>query len=464
MASLNNKNRLPFDSEAEKAVIGCMINYKNTVDLVLSILSADSFYVDLYKTIFVCIDELSKKGTNVDFVTVRDKMLQKNIDPNEISNDFFADLVDSAATIANITDYCNIVQDKYLLRTLIEKCDEAIVASRKNEEDAEDIIANIEKEIFELQKYNGQKQYHLLKELWPQLFDKITNAMNTKDGITGVPTGFKELDNLTSGFQPSNFIVIAARPAMGKTALALNMAFNMAFKKNKRVAFFSLEMSSLELAMRLLASETHISSDKIRSGRLTNDDLDMIYSTVERLVGDNLVIDDTSFLTIAELRNKCRKLQSDKGLDIVMIDYLQLMHAGKDGYNSKLITNRQEEVAQISRALKGLAKELDIPVVALAQVKRPDDKNPPDLADLRESGAIEQDADFVMFIHRDTDSASDETEDKQYNSNITTLYVRKHRNGSLKNIPLRFDKSTTKYNDVSYDKTPFDNSNDNKLF
>ena len=317
--------RLPFDYEAEKAIIGCLLSYKDTIDIALNEINSDYFYV--------FYDEVSgHTEDNVDYITVRDKMLQKNIIEIEISNEFFVELVESSATIANIRDYCDIIRNKYMLRRLINICDEACVESRKDERDAKDILEVTEKKLFELQIYKGQKNYHLLKEIWPQIFDMITKAMATKDGITGVPTGFRELDNLTAGFQTSNFIVIAERPSMGKTSLALNMAYNMASKKNKKVIFFSLEMSDKELCMRLLASESHISSDKIRSGRLTNDDSDRIYDTARRINSDNLIIDDTSYLTISELQSKCRQIQSEKGLDIVMIDYLQLMHAGRDGY------------------------------------------------------------------------------------------------------------------------------------
>lgn len=469
---LNEKRRMPFSNEAEKAIMGCMISYPETIDTVLGSISYDSFYSELFQVMYIAISELRNEGVNVDYITVRNKILQTKlvkkygdkkyeikIDESRLNNEFFVDLADNAATAANVKDYCKIVKDKYVLRRLIEICDTTSVACQKDEEDTDLILENAEKEIFKLQKTEGQKEFMTLKQIWPDLLKKISAATESKDGITGVPTGFRDLDYLTAGFQPANFIVIAARPSMGKTALSLNMAYNMAFKKNRKVAFFSLEMNDAELAMRILSSETKISSEKIRSGRITDEETDLIYSTTERLVNDNLVFDETSYLTIAALRNKCRKLQSERGLDIVMIDYLQLMHVGLDGYqsNSRLINNRQEEVAEISRSLKALAKELNVPVVAMAQVKRPDDKNPPDLADLRESGAIEQDADVVMFIHRDQkkDKQAESDENQNYDDNEVKLYIRKHRNGRTDELRLKFDKATTKYYDYNYSDAPY---------
>lgn len=469
---LNEQKRMPFSNEAEKAIMGCMLSYPETIDTVLGSISYDSFYNELFQVMYTCISELRNDGINVDFVTVRNKMLQKKIvkkygdkvyerkiDESRLNNEFFVDLADNAATGANVKDYCKIVKDKYVLRRLIKICDSTSVACQKDEQDVDLILESAEKEIFKLQKNEGQKEFLTLKQIWPDLLMRISAATESKDGITGVPTGFRDLDYLTSGFQPANFIVIAARPGMGKTSLSLSMAYNMAFKKNKKVAFFTLEMNGAELAMRILSSETKISSEKIRSGRITDEETDFIYSATERLINDNLILDETSYLTIAALRSKCRKLQSEKGLDIIMIDYLQLMHAGLDGYqsNARLINNRQEEVAEISRSLKALAKELNVPVVAMAQVKRPDDKNPPDLADLRESGAIEQDADIVMFIHKDQkkDNSSEADDNKDYDDNEVKLYIRKHRNGRTDDLRLRFDKSTTKYYDYSYAETPY---------
>ena len=458
---LSKKDRVPHNNEAEKAVMGCMLSYPETIDTVLGSISSESFYNPLFKIMYRCISELRNEGVNVDFVTVKNKMLQNNVEEDRIGNEFFVDLADNAATSANVKDYCDIVNDKFLLRRLILICDETVVACRKDEDNVDAILENAEREIFQLQKKDGQREFLTLRQVWPELLLKITAAIESKDGITGVPTGFRDLDNITAGFQQANFIVIAARPGMGKTSLSLSMAMNMAFKKNIKVAFFSLEMNAAELAMRVLASESKITTEKMRSGRLKEEDTDLINATMERVVSDNLIIDETSYLTIAALRNKCRKLQSERGLDIIMVDYLQLMHAGLDGYqtNSKFINNRQEEVAEISRSLKALAKELNIPVIAMAQVKRPDDKNPPDLADLRESGAIEQDADIVMFIHKDDRTKKgknvEEETNVDYDDDSVKLYIRKHRNGRVGDIKLKFDKSTTKYYDYDYQDVPY---------
>ena len=466
---LNKSQRKePYDLEAERAVIGCMLNYTEVIDVVIGMMSGNEFHSNIYRFIFECITDLQNNYVNVDLVTVRNKMIQKGMDEKQLTNEFFIDIIDSSATASNIRDYCDIVKDKYILRKTIETCDKTRVMCYENALDSKEILEVAEKSLFDLSKRKGQKDFVTVKDLMPEVLQQINEASKTKDGITGVRTGYRDIDNVTAGFQKSNFIVLAARPGEGKTSLALNLAYNMVKLHNYNVAFFSLEMAGIELAMRLTAMESRLSSDKLRSGRLTDEQFDLLINTaVARLGLSNLLIDDTSYLTIAELRSKCRKLQMEKGIDIIMLDYLQLMHAGLDEYqidkygntkptsNKRLINNRQEEVAEISRSLKGLAKELNIPIIALAQVKRPESENrkgrKPQLSDLRESGAIEQDADIVMFINKE---AEENLMDESYDNDRTEIIFAKHRNGRTGSIYLRFDKSTTKFHNYSSEKIP----------
>ena len=462
------KTKEPYDLEAERAIIGCMINYSEVIDVVIGMMSKEEFHSNVYKFIFECITELQNSFINVDLVTLRNKMIQKGMKEEELTNEFFIDLIDSSATSSNIKDYCNIVKDKYVLRKTIETCDNTRIMCYENQRESKEILEITEKALFDLSKRRGQKDFVTLKEIMPDVINQVSDAAKTKDGITGIKTGYRDIDNVTAGLQKSNFIVIAARPGEGKTSLALNLAFNMAKQHNYKVAFFSLEMSSGELAMRIAAMESRISSDKLRSGRLTDDQIDLfLNTTTTRLNITNLLIDDTSYLTIAELRSKCRKLLIEKGIDIVMLDYLQLMHAGLDEYqidkynNTKpkstknLINNRQEEVAEISRSLKGLAKELNVPIIALAQVKRTESegktRRKPQLSDLRESGAIEQDADIVMFINKEK---NEELMDESFDNDRTEIIFAKHRNGRTGSVFLRFDKATTKFHNYSAEKIP----------
>ena len=455
---LNEQKRMPFSNEAEKAIMGCMLSYPETIDTVLGSISYDSFYNELFQVMYTCISELRNDGINVDFVTVRNKMLQKKIvkkygdkvyerkiDESRLNNEFFVDLADNAATGANVKDYCKIVKDKYVLRRLIKICDSTSVACQKDEQDVDLILESAEKEIFKLQKNEGQKEFLTLKQIWPDLLMRISAATESKDGITGVPTGFRDLDYLTSGFQPANFIVIAARPGMGKTSLSLSMAYNMAFKKNKKVAFFTLEMNGAELAMRILSSETKISSEKIRSGRITDEETDFIYSATERLINDNLILDETSYLTIAALRSKCRKLQSERGLDIIMIDYLQLIST------SKKVSNRVQEISEITRQLKIMAKDLDIPIICLSQLSRASEQrndHRPVLSDLRDSGSIEQDADIVMMLYRPGYYSNNLSE--KIDQSECECIVAKNRYGETRTVKLYWRADCTKFSSLDF--------------
>ena len=441
--------REPYDIEAERAVIGCMLSVSSVIDKVIATLPPVAFYSGIFRFMYNCIIELQNDLVNVDLITVRSKMIQKGKSEAELTNEFFIDIINTAATSANINDYCNIIIDKYILRKTIEACDEIRVLSYKNENSAKEVVRIGEKLFFDLSKDKNQKEFLTSKELMPEVLDRINKAAQTKDGITGIRTGFRDMDNLTAGFQRSNFIVLGARPGEGKTSLAMNLAFNMAKKYKYNVAFFSLEMTGVELYMRLTAMESHISSDKLRSGRLTEEQIEeVVGATVSALNIPNLFINESSYLTISELRSECRKLKSENKLDIVMIDYLQLMHAGLDGYQNakqKLINNRQEEVAEISRSLKALAKELDVPILALAQLKRESEGKKPQMSDLRESGAIEQDADVIMFISKEKENDSNKESDSQK----TEIIFAKHRNGRTDSVFIRFDRATTKFSNYS---------------
>lgn len=456
------RNKILYDEDAEKSVICCMLADENIASKGLEFLNQDFFYSRRCNLIFKCIKELYNEREKIDTITVRDKILKKTEkellesgikEKTEIDVSYFSDITSMPVLYTNFESYCNIVKDVYLRRKTNDICNQLAIDSIKNETDVKNIIYEAQRQFFELSKEKGEKEFEYLNEIMPEVLTKMDEAANIKGGLIGIPSGFKALDDLTQGFQKQDLIIIAARPSTGKTSLALNFAYNMS-KANKKVAFFSLEMGGVSLGQRLLSMESGISSENIRSGKLSMSDWERAALMADEISRLNITINTNSYLTIAELRSKCRKLQSDSGLDCIIIDYLQLMHAGIESYNgnknfSKLINNRQEEVAEISRSLKGLAKELDIPVISLAQLSRnnADGKRETELSDIRESGAIEQDADLVMFIEKKNykDDPNDPNGEK---SDTVYLNIKKHRNGRTKKIELRFDKATTKFNDL----------------
>lgn len=443
----NADERLPKNIEAEKAVIGCLLQDNNTIEEVFATITADMFYSGPLRAIFSSIGELRREGLDVDKITVKDRVNSikkkakelEGYDEETLNDKFFIDILENAAFDTNVISYCNLIKDKYLLRESIKVASTIIDNCRSGEKKADEICIEAQDEYFKLATNNNNQVYHRAGDYIKPIFKDIERAATAKNGITGVETGFKELDGYTSGFQNSDMIVLAARPAQGKTTLALNLAYNICSRDNKSVLFFSLEMSAIQLVKRLVSSLSFVPSQKMRTGKMSDDEMRNLIDGAVELAGKKLFIRDGSLLTIADLRSECIKVKTKEGLDIVFIDYLQLMVAG-DNYknaNKNGFMSRQEEVAAISRNIKGLAKELNIPIVALSQLHREAENRsgPPQLSDLRESGAIEQDADIVMLIHK-----PDKEDDQRVD-----IILAKHRNGNTGVVNLKFNKDTTRF-------------------
>ena len=423
------KRTLPHSPEAEKSVIGSMIMDREAILVASEILHGGDFYQHQYGIIFDTIVELCNEGKPVDLVTLQDRLREKGL-PEEISDmEYARDLLDAVPTSANIKYYAGIVSDKALLRRLIKASEEVADSCYLQQEKTDTILETAEKKMFELFQRQDTSDYVPIRQIVLDVVDNIEKASRMQGNVTGIPTGFVDLDYKTSGFQPSDLILIAARPSMGKTAFALNIARNMAFKSGVTTAIFSLEMSKEQLVNRMLSMESRVDSQSLRTGDLRDEDWTKLVEGADVIGRSNLIIDDTPGITVAALRSKCRKYKLEHDLGIVFIDYLQLMSGSGRGGDS-----RQQEISDISRALKSVARELQIPVVALSQLSRAVEQRPnhrPMLSDLRESGAIEQDADVVMFIYRD-DYYNKDTEKK----NIAEIQIAKQRNGPIGMVEL----------------------------
>lgn len=431
------KRILPHSIEAEQSVIGSMLMGREAVMAAGEILMSDDFYQQQYGVIFDAMVELFNEGKPVDVVTLQNRLKEKDVPPEISSMEFVRDLINAVPTSANVKYYANIVKEKATLRRLIRVNEEIANECYIGKEKTEDILADTEKKLFKLLMQQNTGDYVPIRQVVLNALDNVEKASKTTGSVTGVPTGFTDLDYQTAGFQPSDLILIAARPSMGKTAFVLNIAQHMAFKCNKAVAVFSLEMSKEQLVNRLFALESRVDSQKIRTGNLNDDEWSRLIEGAGVVGESNLIIDDTPGISISELRSKCRKYKIDHDIGIVIIDYLQLMTG-----NGKT-DSRQQEISDISRSLKSLARELNVPVVALSQLSRAVEQRPdhrPMLSDLRESGAIEQDADVVMFIYRD-DYYHKDTEEK----NIAEIIVAKQRNGPIGTVKLVWLPNYTKF-------------------
>ena len=423
------KRILPHSIEAEQSVVGAILMDRDAITVAAEIICGDDFYQKAYGVIFDSVVELFNEGKPVDLITLQNRLREKAV-PEEISSlEFVRDLVTAVPTSANVKYYAEIVSEKATLRRLI-KMNEAIADEcYQGQEPLEVILERTEKQVFELvQNRGGNGEYVPIKQVVLNALEKIEKASKSKGTVTGIPTGFIDLDYKTSGLQPSDLILVAARPSMGKTAFVLNIAQHVAFKQNRTVAIFSLEMSKEQLVNRLLAMESHVDSQNMRTGNLKDEDWTKLVEGADIIGKSNLIIDDTPGISIAEMRSKCRKYKLEHNLGIIMIDYLQLMSgSGKSD-------SRQQEISDISRSLKALARELNVPVIALSQLSRAVEQRPdhrPMLSDLRESGAIEQDADVVMFIYRD-DYYHKDTEKKD----IAEIIIAKQRNGPIGTVEL----------------------------
>ena len=422
------KRVLPHSVEAEQSVIGSMIMDRDAIMTASEVITSEDFYQSQYGVLFDAMLELYNEGKPVDLVTLQERLREKDVPPEISSLEFAKDLLDAVPTSANVRHYATIVQEKSMLRKLIKVNEEIANTCYLAKERTEDILEETEKKIFDLLQYRSTGDFVPIKQVVLNALDKIEKASKNKGTVTGIPTGFIDLDYKTSGFQPSDLILIAARPSMGKTAFVLNVAQNMAFKEGKTVAIFSLEMSKEQLVNRLFSLESKVDSQALRTGNLTDEDWAKLIEGAAVVGKSNLIIDDTPGISIAELRSKCRKFKLEHNLGIIIIDYLQLMSGGKRS------ESRQQEISEISRSLKAVARELNVPVVALSQLSRAVEQRPdhrPMLSDLRESGAIEQDADVVMFLYRD-DYYNKDTDKK----NIAEVIIAKQRNGPIGTVEL----------------------------
>ena len=428
----------PHDVEAEQAIVGSMLTDRDAVISAIEVLKPDDFYREDNKTIYEAILNLYNRSEPIDIITVRAELESMGRLDNVGGLEYLAELPEKVPTTANAAKYIKIVEEKSSLRRLIRTANEIIELGYNPTEDVDDIMEGAEKKIFNIMQDKDQKGYSPLKDVLVESFTKLEELYNRKQHITGVPSGFTDLDYRTAGFHGSELILIAARPAMGKTAFALNIATNAALRANVPVAVFSLEMSKEQLVNRILCSESMVDSNKIRTGKLDEEDWTKLAETIGPLSEAEMYIDDTPGINIMEIRAKCRKLKVEKNIGLVVIDYLQLIQG-----TNKRNGSREQEISEISRSLKILAKELDVPVIALSQLSRAAEQRPdhrPMLSDLRESGAIEQDADIVMFLYRD-DYYNPETEKK----NVAEVIIAKHRGGSTGTVELLWLGNYTKF-------------------
>ncbi|OHW61627.1 replicative DNA helicase [Andreesenia angusta] len=427
----------PHSLEAERSVLGAMLLDREAIVAGVEMIRSEDFYHEAHRQIYESIISVFTRDEPVDLITLSEELKKRDILEAIGGTVYLAELSNEVSTTANIRYYCGIVEEKSILRKLIRASSDIIAKSYEDNEEIGSIVEQAEKKIFDITQKRNQEGPEDIKTVLIESLSKIEKMAESQGSLTGVTTGFIDLDNKTSGLQKSDLVLIAARPAMGKTAFTLNVAINAALKGGASVGIFSLEMSKDQLVQRMLSAEAHIELQKIIHGNIGEDDWPKLISAMGPLSKANIFIDDTPGITLTELKAKCRKLKIEKGLDLVMIDYLQLM-SGEGRTES-----RQQEISSISRGLKGLAKELDCPVVALSQLSRAPElrsDHRPILSDLRESGAIEQDADIVMFLYRD--EYYDPDSEKK---NIGEVIIAKHRNGPIGNIELVFVGEYTKF-------------------
>ena len=428
----------PHDVEAEQAVIGSMLTDNEAVTSSIEVLKESDFYREDNKIIFSAMLNLYNRSEPIDLITVKSELEAMGKIDQVGGIEYLAELPEKVPTTANASKYINIVHEKSILRNLIKTANEIIELGYDPTENVEDIMDGAEKKIFNLIQDRDQKGYTHIKDILVESFTKLEELYNRKQNITGLPTGFVDLDNRTAGLHGSEFILIAARPAMGKSAFVLNIATNVALRANVPVAIFSLEMSKDQMVNRILCSEAMVDSNKLRTGKLEEDDWAKLAGTIGPLSDAGIYIDDTPGISIMEIRARCRKMKLEKNIGLVIIDYLQLVQG-----SNKRNGSREQDIAEISRSLKILAKELNIPVIALSQLSRAVEQRPdhrPMLSDLRESGYIEQDVDIVMFLYRD--DYYHEDSDKK---NIAEVIIAKQRSGSTGTVDLGWLGSYTKF-------------------
>ena len=431
------KRVMPHSAEAEQSVIGAMMIDQEAITVAQELLTAEDFYQKQYGVLFDAMTGLYSEGKPVDLITLQERLKEMDVPPEISSLEFIRDLITAVPTSANVRYYAQIVQDKALLRRLIKVNEEIANACYAGKDKVEDIMEETERQIFQVLQKKSTDDFVPIKDVVLKALDKIEMASRNKGSVTGLSTGFIDLDYKTSGLQPSDLILIAARPSMGKTAFVLNIAEHMAFRNDITVAIFSLEMSKEQLVNRLFSLESRVDAQLLRNGNLSDTDWANLIEGAGIIGRSHMIIDDTPGISVAELRSKCRKYKLEHNLGIIMIDYLQLMQG------SKKSESRQQEISDISRSLKEIARELQVPVVALSQLSRAVEQRPdhrPMLSDLRESGAIEQDADVVMFLYRD-DYYNKDTD----TPNVAEVIIAKQRNGPIGTVNLGWRPELTRF-------------------
>lgn len=453
---INELGRIPPQAvDLEQAVLGAMMLEKNAVTDVIDILKPQSFYDPRHQFIYGAIQELFGTSNPIDLLTVTNKLKTKGELESAGGVAYISQLTSRVASSAHIEYHARIIAEKHIKRELIRMSSEVIREAYDDTKDVFDVLGKAEGDLFSIAENNMGRQVNVMQHVVREAIEEIEKASKNSDGISGVPTGFHKLDKVTSGWQRSDMIVIAARPAMGKTAFVLSMARNTAVDHNMGVAIFSLEMSSVQLVKRLIAGEARLSAEKLRKGDLREHEFQQLHSRISKLATAPIFIDDTPGISIFDLRAKCRRLKMQYDIQMVIIDYLQLMTAG----GSKGSGNREQEISSISRSIKEIAKELNVPIIALSQLSRSvesrgGDKRP-QLSDLRESGAIEQDADIVSFIYRPEYYGFNQAEDGSSNAGVGEIIIAKHRNGALENVRLKFVGEYARFENIdSYDDDP----------
>lgn len=447
-AMIGEGGKLPPQAlDLEEAVLGALMLEKGAVNDAIDVLKPESFYKEAHQKIFAAIMELFSNSEPIDILTVTNHLRSKGELDLVGGPVYISQLTNRVGSTANVEYHARIISEKHILRELIRISSNIIKKSFDDTTDVFDLLDRAETDLFSVTEGNIRRNYDSMSTIIQKAIDEIDAARKNSDGISGIPTGFTSLDRVTSGWQRSDMVVLAARPGMGKTAFVLSMARNVAVQFNKPVAVFSLEMSSVQLVNRLIASETEISAEKLRKGNLEPHEYQQLHARIKKLTNAPIFIDDTPALSIFELRAKARKLKQTQDIDLIIIDYLQLMTAGSEGKG-----NREQEISTISRSIKTIAKELNVPIIALSQLSRSvetrgGDKRPM-LSDLRESGAIEQDADIVTFIYRPEYYGLQEWEDGTPCHGQAEIVIAKHRNGSLENIKLKFIGHLAKFDNL----------------
>lgn len=436
--SKNNIRIPPQSINSEQAVLGSIMLRKDAMHEVEDALTPESFYVEKHKIIFNSMLELASKNEPIDMLSLSTKLSEKKVLEQVGGNKYLAEIVNTVPSSTNIKHYADIVQKKYVLRSLIEAADYVSeLAFEEGDDHMDDILDMAEKKIFHVVSSPKNQKYVNLKDALPEAYERLEKLHENKGMLRGLPTGFKDLDNLLSGLQPQDLIILAARPSMGKTTLALDIARMTAVDHGKSVLIFSLEMSSQQLVDRMLSAQSRVNAWNLRTGNLSSDkDFSHLRDSLDKLSKAKMYIDDQAGNSIVRMKALARRLKAEKGLDLVVVDYLQLMTTSKN-YDSMV-----NQVTEISRSLKSLAKEIDVPVLALSQLNRSVETRggKPRLSDLRDSGSIEQDADVVMFLH-----SEDRGKEESDKTNITELLVEKHRNGPVGKVELYFDLKTTTF-------------------